>query len=217
MMEETRKYKDLALSEDHFDALKEICNIGMGHAATALNQMIGKTIHLTVPEAGLVHFDEIPELMGGADLVVAGIYFQIQGEVKGNILFIFPRRSTKNLCALLTGTEPEDDLSLSELHSSALMEIGNILASNYLAALERLLGKSMSPSVPGVAYDMAGAIVDGILMRVGEEVDQPLVVRASFMDEDHGVDGHLCLLLDPDSLRAILLAAKALSEETAGG
>ena len=124
MMTPTRAlFRDLNLSEAHFDALKEICNIGMGHAATALNRMIGKTIHLTVPEAGLAPFDQVPEFIGGADRLVTAVYFQIVGEVQGNIFFIFPSESTRNLCRLLTGAAPEDDFALTEMHSSALMEI----------------------------------------------------------------------------------------------
>ena len=32
------------LTEEHLDALREISNIGMGHAATALSQLVGETI-----------------------------------------------------------------------------------------------------------------------------------------------------------------------------
>jgi chemotaxis protein CheC len=216
-MDQAVKYNCQDLSELQLDTLKEICNIGMGHAATALNQMIGRAIHLTVPEASVVPLDEIPALLGGADKIVAGIYLKIWGDFQGNILFIFPQEATNALCTLLTGLKPEDDAILSEMHASALREIGNILASSFLTALERLLGKTLIPSIPGVAFDMAGAIVDYIIMEVGEDVDISLVVKATFSDPDYGIHGHLFLLPDQNSLRVILEAAKVLQPKQVQG
>jgi chemotaxis protein CheC len=211
-MDPVLKYDYRNLSDLQLDALKEICNIGMGHAATALNQMIGRAVNLTVPEASVVPLDEIPALLGGPDRIVAGIFLKIWGDFQGNILFVFPQESAAALCTLLTGLEPDDEVLLSEMHASALREIGNILASSFLTALERLLGKTLIPSIPGVAFDMAGAIVDYIIMEVGD-VDQSLVIKAAFADPDCGIHGHLYLLPDQTSLRAILEAAQVLERQ----
>lgn len=204
---------ELKLSEVHLDALREICNIGMGHAATALNQMIGRPIELSIPETTLVPLCEVPELMGGTEKVVVGIYLKIWGDIQGNMLLVFPRESARALLSMLTGGPPEEELLLSEMHSSALREIGNILASSYLSALERLLGRTLIPSVPGLAFDMAGAIVDYILIQLGEEVDQTLVIKAAFSGDGGGLTGNFFLLPDPRSLRIILQAAKVLAED----
>ncbi len=200
------------LTDEQIDALKEICNIGMGHAATALYQMIGRPVHLEVPEANLVPLEDIPDVIGGSDQIVAGIYLKIWGDVQGNILFIFPHDAANALCALLTGDEPDPEAPLSEMHASFLSEIGNILASSYLSALDRLLGITLIPSIPGVAFDMAGAIVDCIIMQLGEECDLPLVIKATFSDRDLGIGGDLYLLPDQTSLRAILEAIEKVSK-----
>jgi chemotaxis protein CheC len=39
------------LSEAQLDALRELANIGSGTAATALSQMIGREVRLSVPRA----------------------------------------------------------------------------------------------------------------------------------------------------------------------
>jgi len=216
-MKAVKKFRGVELSRVHLDALQEISNIGMGHAATALNQMIGKPVHLSIPEASLVSLAEVPEVLGGTEAMVAGIYLKIWGDIQGNILLVLPEKSTVALCMLLTGEPPGENLLLSEMHASALREIGNIVASSYLAALEKLLGKTLIPSVPSIAVDMAGAVVDYILIQLGEgedeEEDNTIIIKASFTGGHNFIHGHFYLLPDPGSLKIILQAAKVLAED----
>lgn len=196
------------LREAHLDALQEICNIGMGHAATALSQMIGKTVNLKVPKVTLAGLDQVPDIIGGAEQVVVGIYLQVWGDIRGNLLLIFPRESAQNLNALLTGQPSTSDLILSEIHASALKEVANILAGAYLGAMGNLLSLSLIPSVPSLAFDMAGAIVDYILIELGQESDLTLVVETQFICMDTTIRGHFFLLPDPNSLKLILKASR---------
>ena len=196
------------LREAHLDALQEICNIGMGHAATALSQMIGKTVNLNVPKVTLAGLDQVPDIIGGAEQVVVGIYLQVWGDIRGNLLLIFPRESAQNLNALLTGQPPSSEMILSEIHASALKEVSNILAGAYLGAMGSLLDLSLIPSVPSLAFDMAGAIVDYILIELGQESDLTLVVETQFICMDTTIRGHFFLLPDPNSLKLILEASR---------
>ncbi len=196
------------LKHIHLDALQEICNIGMGHAATALSQMIGKPVHINAPQVRLASMAEVPEIIGGAEQVVVGIYLQIRGEVQGNILLIFPMESVQALVSLLTGEGPGQQIALTELHVSMLKEVGNILAGSYLSTMEQLLQITLLPSVPSLAFDMVGAIVDYILIQLGQETDTTLVIKAEFFAKDQKIRGHFFLLPDPISLELILRASR---------
>ncbi|MDO8987905.1 MAG: chemotaxis protein CheC, partial [Coriobacteriia bacterium] len=55
------------LSTMQMDALREVGNIGAGHAATALSQMTGSPISLSNPTLELVEFSAVPMLVGGAE------------------------------------------------------------------------------------------------------------------------------------------------------
>lgn len=196
------------LEHVHLDALQEICNIGMGHAATALSQMISKPVNLNVPKVHLAHLAQVPEIIGGAEQVVAGIYMQIWGEVRGNILLIFPKESAMALADLLVGEDSPHESGLTEMHASLLKEVGNILAGSYLSTMEQLLNISLLPSVPSLAFDMAGAIVDYILIQLGQESDTTLVIEAEFFGHDKKITGRFFLLPDPKSLELILRASR---------
>jgi len=45
------------------DALREVANIGAGHAATALSQMTNRRIGVNVPEIRIVRLEDVPELV----------------------------------------------------------------------------------------------------------------------------------------------------------
>lgn len=194
------------LGPSHLDALREISNIGMGHAATALSQLIGSKVELHVPRVSVSALEEVPELIGGAERLVVGIYLQIYGDARGNMLLIFPRQSATRLLAMLLGEdESGKEGLLTENSASALREIGNILSSSYLNAMGSLLGLTLIPSVPNVAFDMAGAIVDYTLAELGEEGDVTLVIETEFLG-DSEVRGHFFVLPDPGSLEVLLKA-----------
>ena len=125
--------------------------------------------------------------------------------------------STRAICLMLTGGEPDKGLILSEMHASALREVGNIIASSYLSALEKLLGKTLFPSVPDVAFDMAGAILEFVLIQMGEELDKILVIEAAFNGAGEEIKGHFFLLPDPNSLSIMLRAVNLLAPEKGPG
>ncbi|WP_305041508.1 chemotaxis protein CheC, partial [Geoalkalibacter sp.] len=90
---------------------------------------------------------------------------------------------------------------------STLKEVGNILASAYLSALGGLLGVRLLPTVPALACDMAGAVIDPILIDLGQAGDVALMLETEFhsrQDEGRVMQGHFFLLPDPDSLQALL-------------
>lgn len=195
-----------SLTEDQLDALKEISNIGMGHAATALSQMIGETVFLRVPKVTVTEIAEVPDLLGGAENLVVGVTLKVLGDARGSILLIFPTDSAKRLVLGLLGHSEESE-NLSELGESTLKEIGNILASAYLNALGSLLHLTLIPSIPLLAHDMAGAVVDNVLIELSEAGDLALMVETEFHGRGpraEAVKGHFFLLPDPSSLGLVL-------------
>jgi chemotaxis protein CheC len=199
------------LTAVQLDALKEISNIGMGHAATALSQLIGERIMLRVPQLRIAEIAEIPACLGGAENIVAGVSVQILGDARGSILLVFPQQSAEDLLGRLLHSH-DSDLLRTEMGISTIKEIGNILASAYLNALARLLNMALIPSVPLLAHDMAGAVVDTVLIELSQNGDLALLVETEFNGEERGTDsirGQFLLLPDPASLAVLLRVVEA--------
>ncbi|WP_442600924.1 chemotaxis protein CheC [Paenibacillus sp. KN14-4R] len=194
------------LADFHIDVLKEIGNIGAGHAATALSMLLDKPVDMLVPEVRFLPFEEIASCVGGPEEIVLAIYLRVIGDAPGNLFFILNVNSAKSMLKDLAGMETTEDDSLSEMELSALNEIGNILAGSYLSSLADFTHLSMSPSVPALAIDMAGAILSYGLIQSGEMGDQALLIDTKFLEGSQVINGHFFLIPDPGSFNSIFAA-----------
>ena len=109
-----------------------------------------------------------------------GITLQILGDARGSIMLLFPQESACRLLSCLLRRDVRA-LVLNELNVSALKEVGNILASAYLSAIGNLLRKTLIPSVPSLAYDMAGAVVDYVLIDLSKGGEVALMIETDFV------------------------------------
>jgi len=196
----------LKLTTIQLDALKEVGNVGAGNAATALSQIINRKIDMTVPEVAILPLGDVPDVVGGPDVMVAGVYLRVFGPAPSSILFLLPRDSAFALVDMLMGRERGLTSTLDSMDESALLEIGNILAGAYLNALSFFTKFTLLPSIPALAMDMAGAILSVILIQLGQMGDHALVIETEFSTESDGVKGHFFLIPDPGSLGTILSA-----------
>ena len=146
------------LTENQLDALKEVGNIGAGHGATALSQLVGKRILITVPKASVIPLKNVPQLVGNPNTLVAGLFLTILGDATGKILLLFPRDSAVNLADMLLKQPMGTSKILSEMGHSAIKEAGNILTGAYLSALNEFLGMLLLISVPTLVFAAYTAI-----------------------------------------------------------
>ena len=194
------------LSSNQMDALCEIGNVGAGNSATALSQIINRRIDMNVPKVSIVPLGDVPDMVGGPDAMVVGVFLRVYGQAPGNILFLLPRESAFFLVDMLLGKARGETESLDFMGESALMEIGNILAGAYLNALFNFTNLSLLPSIPALAVDMAGAILSVVLIQLGQMGDNALVIETEFQCEEDNLQGHFFLVPDPGSLETILAA-----------
>ncbi|MEJ8302562.1 chemotaxis protein CheC [Saccharibacillus sacchari] len=188
------------------DVLKEVGNIGAGHAATALSQLLNKPIDMAVPKVQILPFEDIAEKVGGAEKIVLTVFFRVEGDAPGNLFYIMGPEAGKSLLQRLGAFEPTEGLELTEMEQSALGEIGNILAGSYLSSLADFTNLAMSPTVPALALDMAGAILSYGMIQFGEMGDAALLIDTTFVQGNDEVEGQFFLIPDPESFDKIFTA-----------
>ncbi|MCR4962080.1 MAG: chemotaxis protein CheC [Lachnospiraceae bacterium] len=192
-----------SMSEQYYDVLKEIGNIGAGNATTALAQLLQCKVDMKVPQVKLLEFDELGELMGGEEQIMAGIYLCVEGDITGSIMFLLRKDAARHLVSKLMGMELSPDGEFSEIESSALKEIGNIITGAYLNSLSTLTNLVIYPSVPDLTIDMAGAILSVPAIEFGTLGDKILLIQTQFTD-DYDLDGFFVLVPDLESYAKIL-------------
>jgi chemotaxis protein CheC len=204
-MEDVRELKELQL-----DALKEVANIGAGHAATALSQLTSRTIMINVPEVNVRPLEEVPELLGSGDEVIAAVLMHMMGDLTGRTLVLFPEASAKTLCDILFRRAPGTTSAFTAMEESGLKEAGNILASAYMNALSDFMGMMLVPSVPSLVIDLSRAVLTSAQLNFGHDREYAFCVETSFRIEETSelLGGHFLLLPDMASLRAIFDAIR---------
>ena len=193
------------VSQQYFDVLKEIGNIGAGNATTALAQLLGQKVDMKVPQVKLLDFKEVGAIMGGEEQIMAGIYLLVEGDITGSIMFLLQEEAAHILVNQLmgVGSGGKTDGGFDEMELSALKEIGNIITGAYLNSLSMLTNMCIYPSVPDLSIDMAGAILSVPAIEFGEVGDKMLLIQTQFTD-DKEIDGFFILVPDLESYDKIM-------------
>lgn len=196
-----------ALKAIQLDALREVANIGAAHAATALSQMIGGTIMISVPTINVALLEDVPPQVAEPDEPVAAVLMHMLGDLTGRTLLVFPRRTALRLAELLLHRQT-GSREFTEMEQSAIKEAGNILSSAYMNALSDFMGMMLLPSPPSLAVDMSNAVLTTAYLQFGSDRDFVFCVESEFTMNDTAekLRGFFLLLPDAASLRAILKA-----------
>lgn len=188
-----------------YDVLREIGNIGAGNATTALSQMINTKIDMKVPNVELLEFKNLPDIVGGAEKIVVGILFTLQGSIDGMMMFMMDKPASRHLVNQLLGDNLKSEADkFNEMELSALNEIGNIIAGAYLSSLSGLTNLVITSSVPYMAIDMAGAILSVPAIEFSKIGDKALLIETEFGDDLKAVNGYFILIPTLESYGAIL-------------
>ncbi|MBQ6026339.1 MAG: chemotaxis protein CheC [Lachnospiraceae bacterium] len=183
------------LSDTEFDVLKEISNIGTGNAATAISKLLGGRVDIKVPDIRFLQFSELPEIIGGAENEVIGILVSLENDIDGMMMFVMDKPSASVIVNRILNRDNEElGQEMSEMEISVLSEFGNIIAGSYLSAISRLTGMVVSPSVPALSDDMAGAILSVPAIEFGKMSDRVLLIRSEFLSESGQAKGFFILV-----------------------
>ena len=171
------------VNEKYRDVLAEIGNIGAGNATTAVADMLGLRIDMSVPQVQFLPVEEIGTSIGAEDEVIVGIMLGVGSDIDGSMMFLMDMESAHHIVNRLM-MRPDDYMEdFDEMDLSAVKEVGNIIAGSYLSALSGLTGLTITPTVPFVAVDMAAAILSVPAIQFGMFGDNALMIKTEFSDD----------------------------------
>jgi chemotaxis protein CheC len=209
---ETREVKlspsiQLPLSAERVDALKEVANIGAGHAATALSLMTGARIMIDVPTINVAPLDELIPGIADEGSQVVSVLMDMHGSLKGHTLLALPLVTGRRLADLMLRRERRPGVSsLDLLEESALKEAGNILGGAYMTALSEFLGMTLLPSPPRLSIGTTQTVMEEH-RREASSAAAACCVETEFNFEEIGERFRGFFLLLPDAVSFDLIFA----------
>ena len=191
------------MSLDRLNKVQEekLCRIsrqGMLQAAEMLSRLLQQTIEVEVADAWMSDGCRLPEQNSHPHL---GVSVQVCGDIEGGLLLAFSEDCAHWLTGRLLGAASED--LMVEPASSTLKEVGNILASSFLASLDDQLDLRVMPSPP----QLSRAQLEELLQASQPPCDEAcLIVRTRLHgtgDGGENLQGDIYLLPEPATLEKI--------------
>jgi len=192
------------LSDFQKSALQEMGNIGAGHAAIALSQLLGKKIMIAVTRVRLAGITDFIHDIGSEDSLVMGVHLKVLGEAQGGIILVFLRESALSLVDILLNQKLGTTKILGEIEESALKETGSILSGSYLNALSELLEITLIPSVPKIAIDKVNVVIESIFAKVLEEANIILGIETEFVEAATRIKGNFLFMPNAEGIEFLL-------------
>ena len=151
------------LPSEHQDAFLEIGNIGAGHAATALSQMLMRRIDISLPRVNVIDITNFKDSFPFDDQsAIAVIHSKTSGDVIVDLYAFIAETGIQRFLNLLTFTKTVDPMKLSEIEKSSLKEIGNILILHYVSSINTFISSQLFiyPEVPDLEIGKAKQLLE---------------------------------------------------------
>ena len=192
----------MSLTELQKDALKEVGNIGAGHAATALSQLLNTKINLSEPRIEVIKFRDLASRIGSENRTVAALHMYVRGEAPGQMIVVFDREQALDFVSAFLKRVIGDIQIFDSIADSTLKELGNIIAGSYLTAIIQLTNINLLPSVPTLSYGTIQAAFRTLMSILPDQ--DVFLIESAFLDKEKVVAGQFILIPETGSLGPLL-------------
>lgn len=190
------------ITASHLDGLQELINIGVGRAASMLNQMVDARIVLEIPVVSVLTLSklqaELEKRFNGGSF--AAVRLNFTGSFSGKANLVFPTNSAATLVSLLTGEEI-DSPDLDSVKIGTLSEVGNIVINGIMGSISNVLNQHLNYAIPIYMEDSIDHILS--LENTAEQTIF-LLAQARFAIETLEIMGEIVLIFEMDSFDTLI-------------
>ena len=197
-----KNYDDL--SPIAIDCLQEMGNIGSGNAASSLSAMLGKTVTMHVPKISVLDYQSVIDVMGGPEKIITAILVLFKGDIKGMMMFLLENAFDEIVVNTFMGKQNIDVTKMDEADSSAVKEMGNIMAGAYLSALAAMAEFTVEMDPPSMTVDMMGAVMNAPMVSLHEVGDKVLFIDEGFKIDNVEINADIILVPEMESLDILM-------------
>ena len=188
----------VTLSELQHDALVEIFNIGVGHAARSMSEIVNEEVTMSVPSISFLNRTDAAAMLGNKKGErVCGISQHYEGAFSTEAILMFPEDKSLDIVRLMVG-ESVPLKELTEMEQEAMSEIGNIILNSCIGTLANIFSQELSGSLP--VYHVGTS--EEILSASGAQADNiVLMLHIDFVLETHQIHGYVAFILDLSAMQ----------------
>lgn len=176
---------------------------GSESASQALTKWFGRAVQIVTGGFKAVPLKELSGLVCEAEEVVVAVHTHICGSLGGHVLLTFSEEVAYEIADTLMQQPSGTTCSLGEMEQSAIQETGNIVSSSFINSFAMALGVRAMPTAPTVLQDMAGAIIEPLVLEQAAIGNSALMIEASFRIDDANMGWSLFVLPDPKTLKVM--------------
>lgn len=187
----------MVLTKLERDSLKEVENMGIGNAATAMSKLIGKKVKIIVPKLEIIKITEIHRKVQKPRRLVVVCCTPIFGDLQGSMIILCHREEALKIANLLQKRKRKSNI-LTEKDQEALKKLGKALTGSFLTALSSFLKMSLEQSDPRLVYTSGESVMDIILMDIRGR-KHALLLRTGFNIPEIKVKGEFITILTSKS------------------
>jgi len=187
------------LTELQYDALSEIFNIGVGHAASALSDILNEEMRMSVPRISFQNRANLAsKLCNGENRRICGVRQSFEGAIfNTDAMLMFPEEKSLEIVRLMVGGSLSMQ-ELTEMEQEAMSEIGNIILNACVGVLADMLKQDIQSSLP--SYHIGNS--DELLSSYGDHADDiVLILHIDIALEKHEIEGHVAFILDMSTIQ----------------
>ncbi len=192
-----------AFSEMQIDALGEVGNIGAGHAATALSELLGKRIALSQPVLHVVPASEMPYALGISKTLVGAVYSRLSGDLGGGILSLATHNALLLLADLANGRPVGSTHSFTAREEELFVKVGSALAEAYVGAVSLMTGLTITLVDSAFEFDHAGSILARVATDIALDPPWAALVRTTLTAENQSIDVAIIFIPDQPSISSL--------------
>lgn len=179
-----------ALTDLEKDTLGEVGNISMGAAATALHNLLGRKVDITIPTVNVTNYVTLAKKY---DIPYVAIHISYVEGLHGDNMLIMKVEDVKAITSILIGSDEFNEGELSELHLSAISECMNQMMGASATSLSKLVNMKINISPPTVEImNLADAVVTDLI----DQGDDDMVSTSFQMEVEDLFTTEIMLLMD---------------------
>lgn len=199
----------MELSVIHQDALTELLNIGVGRAASVLNQMIDSHVDLSIPAIKVINLRELISALNiTPEERLASVCLEYTGGFTGATSLVFTTPCARRLVEALTGGETLETDEVDSIRMGSLIEVGNIMVNGIMGSIANILETHIEYQVPSY---LEGTIEDLVAQTDAKEDHPVILARTSLAVQQHEVLGDILLFLELDTFDFLI---RSLEDDT---